>query len=224
MALVPLAMLIFSPVLWMHGMSCGYCDLERAYDSWGQALNVLDTVLSAVLPSLLVILLNTLIVARLYRSRNVPGNSGQSRDQGVTRMLLIISSSFVVLNVPSYAIRLKVLMTRVLNMPQLWTPLDQDLEYIFYMMFLLNFSIDFVMYNLSSSSFRKMAAEYFGRCLPCVLWSAPPASHAVTVISTLPSTRRSIHPPPRAPSPKPHSNNNNSRVHSSHSPTIITRL
>ena len=191
LALIPLAMVTFSPVLWMHGMSCGYCDLERAYDSWGQALNVVDTVLSAVFPSLLVIVLNTLIVSKLYRSRDVPGSSGSGRgDKGFTKMLLIISSSFVILNVPSYAIRLKVLMTRVLNMPQLWTPLDQDLEYIFYMMFLLNFSIDFVMYNLSSRHFRQLAGEYFGqmlfRLLPC-LDRNPFASVGQTVLTRVPS-------------------------------------
>lgn len=104
------------------------CTLADEWQKWASAYNVIDTVLTFIVPFCLIVILNTLIVKsvwRIVRAReNLTIESGQQhrvRDKSsnsshtrasiisqtkVTKMLLIVSSVFLCFNLPAYVIRI----------------------------------------------------------------------------------------------------------------------
>ena len=100
------------------------CNIDREYLEHAARFNLVDTVLSFTVPLGIIIVLNTWImigVCRLERARHQLMKTEQPRlgqrarctrllgcprsQQKVTRMLLIVSSVFVILNLPAYTIR-----------------------------------------------------------------------------------------------------------------------
>ncbi|CAH0716685.1 unnamed protein product, partial [Brenthis ino] len=100
------------------------CNIDREYLEHAARFNLVDTVLSFTIPLGMIIVLNTWImlgVCRLERTRNQLMKTEQPQlnqrarctrlqgcprsQQKVTRMLLIVSSVFVILNLPAYTIR-----------------------------------------------------------------------------------------------------------------------
>ncbi|VVC93781.1 unnamed protein product [Leptidea sinapis] len=101
------------------------CNLDRSYLEQAASFNVVDTIVSFTVPLSLIVLLNVWIitgVCRLESTRHqlmkvqrlaLGDRSRASRlvgcprsQQRVTRMLLIVSSVFVFLNLPAYALRI----------------------------------------------------------------------------------------------------------------------
>lgn len=100
------------------------CNIDREYLEHAARFNLVDTVLSFTIPLGVIIVLNSWImvgVYRLERTRHQLMKTEQPRlnqrarctrllgcprsQQRVTRMLLIVSSVFVILNLPAYTIR-----------------------------------------------------------------------------------------------------------------------
>ncbi|XP_058123436.1 thyrotropin-releasing hormone receptor-like [Anopheles ziemanni] len=75
----------------------------------------------------------------------------------VTKMLLLVSSVFVCLNLPSYVMRVRAF---VETQPSYHLIL---LQYYFYIFFITNFGINFILYCISGQNFRKAVIEMFRR-------------------------------------------------------------
>ncbi|XP_055629413.1 growth hormone secretagogue receptor type 1-like isoform X2 [Toxorhynchites rutilus septentrionalis] len=75
----------------------------------------------------------------------------------VTKMLLIVSSVFVCLNLPSYLMRVRAFIeTEPSNLTVL-------IQYYCYLFFITNFGINFILYCISGQNFRKAVIEMFNR-------------------------------------------------------------
>lgn len=105
------------PVLKYASSSVNDCNIDSEYIEVAARFNVADTMVSFTLPLGLIMVLNARIVSKVYRrgherralqaAAERPHRSAPLRSQQrVTRMLLIVSSVFVVLNVPAYAMRI----------------------------------------------------------------------------------------------------------------------
>ncbi|XP_055606085.1 uncharacterized protein LOC129754206 [Uranotaenia lowii] len=73
----------------------------------------------------------------------------------VTKMLLIVSSVFVCLNLPSYLMRVRAFIE---TEPSSLTVL---IQYYCYLFFISNFGINFILYCISGQNFRKAVLEMF---------------------------------------------------------------
>lgn len=126
LSLVVAALLWNIPVLRFAIPTKNDCNIDYEYLDYAARFNLVDTAVAFTAPLVLIIILNTWImigVWRLERERHrmmkaeQPQTSGQrSRptrllgcprsQQRVTRMLLIVSSVFVILNMPAYTMRI----------------------------------------------------------------------------------------------------------------------
>ncbi|XP_070490081.1 thyrotropin-releasing hormone receptor [Chironomus tepperi] len=89
--------------------------------------------------------------------------SGNSSQIKVTKMLLIVSSVFVCLNLPSYIMRIKAFLIENDGKSSQATVITQ---YICWFFFITNFGINFMIYCLSGQNFRKALISMF-KCKGC---------------------------------------------------------
>nr|XP_053646672.1 thyrotropin-releasing hormone receptor-like [Cherax quadricarinatus] len=173
------------------------CKVRPQYVQVATTMNHIDTVLTLVLPVLLIVTLNVRIarcvwhVERLRHSMTLAhshtaSNDGCGRWAGseegtsvlsvgsgrggpvprvrsqnkVTKMLLIISTVFILLNMPSYVMRAYILF---------WCGEQCDESVVFYtlqqtftLLFYTNFAINFLLYCVTGQNFRRAVA---GMCL-----------------------------------------------------------
>uniref|UniRef100_A0A5S6R349 G_PROTEIN_RECEP_F1_2 domain-containing protein n=1 Tax=Trichuris muris TaxID=70415 RepID=A0A5S6R349_TRIMR len=157
----------------------GFCDTKKSYYHTAMILNWLDTLLSFVLPALVVITCNIAICVRLFSRRDVfatlqggsaertrdgaaplmrchnPTQKRQTQERKVTQSLVTLSFIFVALNVPSYALRLRdYILVATDRIPQEQDFVDIILENVFNLIYYSNFAINFFLYCLTSRNFR----------------------------------------------------------------------
>ncbi|NP_001127716.1 neuropeptide receptor A18 [Bombyx mori] len=171
--------LINLPVLRFAVPSKNDCNIDFEYLDQAARFNLVDTALSFSVPLFLITILNTWIMigvwklerqrrqimkeemerarARPYRTTGCPRSQHR-----VTRMLLIVSSVFVVLNLPAYTMRI---LAYAYNMNEeeysgRWAAVQQ-LSLLF---FNTNFGINFMLYCLSGQNFRRAVQQ----TLPCL--------------------------------------------------------
>ncbi|KAH7934032.1 hypothetical protein HPB49_020714 [Dermacentor silvarum] len=180
------------------------CSPHPEYESALYVLNILDTVLTFIIPFLLITVMNFMIARAIYffyvrykRQRltaeghqdcreaslsspaRLNADSAVSRDGtmtatsgggiahatqiSVTRMLLLVSTVFILLNLPSYVMRIYVFLLSLGHSP-LADPEINSLPYVlqryFMLLYYTNFAINFVLYNASSRMFRATLCDY----------------------------------------------------------------
>lgn len=130
-----IGLLICSPILLFSKveatnsfLNSTMCTLDDEWQKWASAYNVIDTVLTFVVPFILIVILNALIIISIWRivrvrktltieseqhCRESRQNSSHSSSRSsivnqtkVTKMLLIVSSVFLCFNLPAYVIRI----------------------------------------------------------------------------------------------------------------------
>lgn len=76
----------------------------------------------------------------------------------VNRMLFLVCTVFIILNLPSYVVRIHVFVLSIRNQP---VP-DHVLliQRYFMLLYYTNFAVNFLLYNLGSRIFRRMMREY----------------------------------------------------------------
>ncbi len=85
--LIPFPLFINIPYFYMLGIGCGYCEIKREYDYLNNALGMLDTILSCLIPVVAIFTLNSLIVRRLMReTANVSAAAGNQIATGLSAM------------------------------------------------------------------------------------------------------------------------------------------
>ncbi|KAK8759993.1 hypothetical protein V5799_028740 [Amblyomma americanum] len=180
------------------------CSLHPDYESALYYLNILDTVLTFILPFLLITFMNSMIARAIYlfyarykKQRSMDSCNEDCRESGasssprrsgslvmsrdgtttatsgggiahatqisVTRMLLLVSTVFILLNLPSYVMRIYVFLLS-LGLSHSTDHEINSLPYVlqryFMLLYYTNFSINFVLYNASSRMFRVTLCDY----------------------------------------------------------------
>ncbi|EAA10464.2 AGAP005001-PB [Anopheles gambiae str. PEST] len=141
------------------------CDMRKEYTSQMEIFNYIDTVIVFVVPFTIIVVLNSVT----------------SFTMKVTKMLLIVSSVFVCLNLPSYVMRVRAFVEvkksgtamslRSCLCDDVLFPLPQTghsyltilVQYYCYLFFITNFGINFILYCISGQNFRKAVIEMFRR-------------------------------------------------------------
>ncbi|XP_049885852.1 neuromedin-U receptor 1 [Pectinophora gossypiella] len=173
-SIVIAALLLNVPVLRFAKATKHDCSIDYDYMDYAARFNLVDTIVTFSAPLIVIIIMNTWImigVYRLERARHqlmkaeqpqpLAGQRGRPArllgcppsQQRVTRMLLIVSSVFVVLNMPAYTMRMLAYaydMTSGENSGR-WAALQQ----VATMFFDTNFGINFILYCLSGQNFRR---------------------------------------------------------------------
>ncbi|CAH2103472.1 unnamed protein product [Euphydryas editha] len=164
------------PVLRFAVPSQNDCNIDREYLDHAARFNLVDTIVSFTIPLAGIVFLNSMIMCgvwRLERTRRrlmkAERPRGRRRDrctrlltcqraqQRVTRMLLIVSSVFVILNLPAYTFRV-LAYAYDLNTDEIggrWTALQQ----LSVMFFHTNFAINFMLYCLTGQNFRRALVQ-----------------------------------------------------------------
>lgn len=153
------------------------CDLDNDWTLWANVYNSIDAVLSFMLPFTMIVIFNTMIARNVYRlnrtRRTLTIDSDVSNERGacgqhardrmpqtkVTKMLLLVSTTFFCLNTPSYMLRMIVFIFGH-NIHQFGLFLAQ---HICYDLFNTSFGINFVLYCASGQNFRRAMVCMFRR-------------------------------------------------------------
>ncbi|XKL59563.1 hypothetical protein PGB90_000579 [Kerria lacca] len=166
------------------------CSLVPKYAGLAFYYNHFDVFLTLILPFCIIVVLNTLIcravheLAQVRRSltlnsrkrqkqrnncqrmhnshlhRSFPHCSNSNQNK-VTQMLLVVSTVFICLNLPSYILRLWVYINEYCNILPFDEPLMMVLQHYSNVLFATNFGINFVLYCISGQNFRKALCSLF---------------------------------------------------------------
>ncbi len=96
-------------------------------------------------------------------------STNRSRTQvKITKMLLVVSSVFLILNLPSHSLRMFSFITTHLDPEKIPKPgsVYYGIEKLFTYIFYCSFSVNFFIYNLSGANFRTALKQMFMQC-PC---------------------------------------------------------
>ena len=159
------------------------CTPLNEYNNIHQILLFSDTVITMFIPFLAILFLNTTIAYRIwffskerwsieatetYLLRNTRPpvsitNLCNVAQIKVTKMLLIVSTVFLVVNLPSYIVRIQVFLTSFIEV-NYTTPIRQYLFlHVSQMIYYIGFSINFFLYSYCSDRFRKAMARFFSQ-------------------------------------------------------------
>ncbi|XP_013400602.1 thyrotropin-releasing hormone receptor [Lingula anatina] len=81
----------------------------------------------------------------------------------ITKMLLLVSTVFLVLNLPSHSMRVYHLVVTSKREGYSVSPLEWALQQIFQLLYYTNFAINFALYSLSGQNFRKALRRLLGK-------------------------------------------------------------
>ena len=150
------------------------CAPKKQYERLHTILTYVDTSVTLLIPYVLLIIINIIIarrVTKFYHNHKESmsadyGNERRCRVHGrscnlgmraqikITKMLFLISAVFVVLNLPSYAMRVKVILMSFFNKDYEGTPQEFLLQQVFQFLYYINFTINFLVYSGCSDKFR----------------------------------------------------------------------
>ena len=135
-----------------------YRALNRVYFFW-------DTVVTLLIPSMVTTALILAILARnvcIRRNANRRLSKKQRSLVRITRVLLAISLTFVILSAPSHANKLRHLIITEVFGQQNYSLEDRILQQLFQILYYLSFCLNFVYYLIWSINFRKEFKRLFG--------------------------------------------------------------
>ncbi|KAK6174868.1 hypothetical protein SNE40_013434 [Patella caerulea] len=138
-------------------------------------ISLTDTALTLVVPFTLLIFMNTRILIDVMRwipsrrrsrkHENAPLDAtaevdpadGRFKAQRQMKKTLITTVvAFLVLNLPSHALRLQAFFRSMIDVTYRTTDLEHLLQQIFQVLYYLNFSVNFIIYNACAKGFRKV--------------------------------------------------------------------
>ncbi|ELU00670.1 hypothetical protein CAPTEDRAFT_64377, partial [Capitella teleta] len=113
-----------------------------------QVINNIDTVITLIIPMIIII-----IIGRCPSTGSDASRASNVSNQ-ITNMLLVVSSTFVVLNLPSHAFRVHHFITGLFNKALSPSQTYADCQVFFQYVYYLNFSINIFLYSLCGKNFR----------------------------------------------------------------------
>ena len=174
--------IIFHFPLWITGLNhmngTVVCNFFPEYIDITRTLTHIDTVISLVIPSIVILTLMVLIThsfvksfkrqTRLRHSQNAAngreGSKKTSPQAKVTRMLFAVSFIFLSLTLPSYIIRLRILLLTFERQQSPTPSLDQVMQVIFQVVYYLSFAVNLIVYLVCGDNFRKVFFEMYIGC------------------------------------------------------------
>ncbi|XP_072759349.1 growth hormone secretagogue receptor type 1-like [Anoplolepis gracilipes] len=150
------------------------CDLDNEWESWANVYNTFDTIMTFALPLTMIVIFNTLIARNIYkldhvrRTLTIESNASNDKAQTlrdrmpqtkVTKMLLLVSSTFFCLNMPSFVLRVIAFLYEHHKSPTWLIPAQQMCN----LLFNTSFGINFVFYCASGQNFRRAMIRMFKR-------------------------------------------------------------
>uniref|UniRef100_A0A2C9KXJ9 G-protein coupled receptors family 1 profile domain-containing protein n=1 Tax=Biomphalaria glabrata TaxID=6526 RepID=A0A2C9KXJ9_BIOGL len=163
------AAVIYNVYLWTTEVTPGedgskLCMALSRYEKLLASINVLDLVLTLIIPVLLVsgLMLFTLVAVVQGARRQNRLNGKQRRDEDrsqtaeakVAKFLTIVSLTLLFLHSPSHVIRLKLLIASTIGSFHM-TDADPALQRAFEVMYYLNFSANLAIFALAGENFRR---------------------------------------------------------------------
>ena len=151
------------------------CAPKKKYEKLHTVVTYIDITVTLLIPYILLIIINVIIARRITifyhnhkgsvtvyygseRNRcHVNGrgcNLGMRAQIKITKMLFLISAVFIVLNLPSYAMRFKLMLMSFFNKDYEGTPQEFLLQQVFQFLYYINFTINFLLYSGCSDKFR----------------------------------------------------------------------
>jgi hypothetical protein len=148
------------------------CMIRVQFQSLVDVVGLIDSFITLVLPVLAIIIMNMKIIGKLLYFKDQPMTStttstcaasslrtsyatrGRSQMK-VTKMLLVVSTIFLILNVPSHLVRVYDTFQTFFNPSYAPPKYLLLLQQFFTFLFNCNFSVNFFLYSLCGTSFRK---------------------------------------------------------------------
>ena len=182
--LTALGLVAYSVSVWTSGVeeiSPGYsiCVPSKRYYHIHKVVTYVDTLVTLLIPFTAILVLNirityhiayfyakhkfTAIKVRFRGSRegHTKINLGLKAQVKVTKMLLVISSVFLLVNSPSYIIRMRLFVGKFTKSSQQSTIYEALIQQLSQYLFYLNFSINFLLYNMCCKKFRAALSRLF---------------------------------------------------------------
>nr|KAG5685966.1 hypothetical protein BaRGS_017405 [Batillaria attramentaria] len=168
--------LIYNFSLWTTGVMKGpdgtlHCTSYEEYGDIVMAVTIIDTALTLILPSIIMFFLIVTVVVksmeafeRKQRLRGSAVSNGQRKrltpEGKMTTFLFAISVIFLILNLPTHAIRLKMLI-RVYVQKQAPSYADHILQRVFEILLYFNFSTNCIIYLTCGERFRQVFTSMY---------------------------------------------------------------
>ncbi|KAK5642945.1 hypothetical protein RI129_009112 [Pyrocoelia pectoralis] len=193
LVLVVLSMFIFSPLLLFARVqvvpqkTMELCTIDSNFENSATIFNIIDTVVTFIIPVFVIIVLNTCISRTIWKLGSVrrkltyrgalPGGITQNNKECVkscrlkasthlsqnkiTKMLLVVSTVCLCLNLPSYLMRVLTYLIELKVIQDVNIPLFLTVQHCCLQLFNTNFGINFVLYCISGQNFRKAVQSMF---------------------------------------------------------------
>lgn len=190
-ALGILALLFYMVSLFTNGIVGGRCEPLQQYANIVLGFTYIDSLITLIIPSLAIIFMNVKIaikVAYFYTKQNEirihkqdkntianfrrgpvsyigsPTRRSQKSQMKITKMLLLVSTVFLLLNLPHHSIRIYVLVANYTNGGQYrGTVTEWLVQQIFLFLYYTNFSINLLLYSAGGRNFRKAFKRLAGK-------------------------------------------------------------
>ncbi|KAL4226236.1 7 transmembrane receptor (rhodopsin) [Mactra antiquata] len=160
-----------------------FCLIVQEDAMTAMILSIIDTILTLVIPFTMILFMITRLfvhISKFYQaefdsaalSSNTENSDGQQGDSAtaccvnptvrqaneaytkLTRMLVVTVVVFLVLNLPSHAIKVQFLFRSFLSENVHFTPTEGFIQIVFQMLYYANFSVNFLLYSACGRSFR----------------------------------------------------------------------
>lgn len=167
------SMVMYSYTMWTAGMvedgdGGGVCALLKTHAHMQNAMNNIDTFLTLILPFVSVLVLNFLITIQIIdfnrkcqelepkftQHTNIVSSKTHI---SIAKLLLLISTIFILLNTPSYVIRIHVFVKTLAgeDILDIMSNTELILQGYFNLLYDTNFSINFILYSVCGVNFRR---------------------------------------------------------------------
>ena len=157
------------PLIFPLWISKPDCSPSPAHYHVTQAFIYTDTLITLIVPVILMVVAMIPIICRLFRShswrRGMTNSSSNPRSQNpitkVTRMLLAVSTTFFLMHLPSHVIRLQILINYFLQ-GYIDTPaVEAIIQTIALQIYYLSLGINILIYLVFGSQFREVFKQTF---------------------------------------------------------------
>ena len=171
------ALIGYSFALWTSGIRTvngrtSLCFPMTKYIKLVNLFNSIDTVITLIIPSILILVFNIRIGLQMYRTgstrrfltpitSSLPSSPSQIK---ITRMLLVVSSVFLLLNLPTHAIRAHDFISGFIQNDRRVPITKLRWQEILQILYYSNFSINFFLYSFCGRNFRRGI---------CAVWKKP---------------------------------------------------
>ncbi|XP_017780115.1 PREDICTED: FMRFamide receptor [Nicrophorus vespilloides] len=185
--LLSIAMIVYSPQLLFADVidhpvtNKSVCDVKAEWQREAHIFNIFDFIATFVVPMSVITVLNACIIKNIWKFSEVrrkltntklEGNAARSRksknksSQNLTKMLVIVSTVSVVMNLPSYICRILayLIAADVLGVPASMIDSFILFQQLSQILFYTTFGINFALYCISGQNFRRSVATVFRMC------------------------------------------------------------